>query len=112
MKCEDGVMDCKDCKQKWLNEEQEVETYIVHRTLRKKNCEVYICNAEDAEFNTKVWDYGYGDRMIACELCTTYKKANAKRYTKEEAIKVRDELNKERVGREYLWVISKVDEVV
>lgn len=70
------------------------EKWIVHRTLRTKNKEVYINN-----YIKKHNQYSI-----------LYEKQYAKKFTEEEAISIRDELNKKRVGKRYLWVVSKSGE--
>lgn len=70
------------------------KNYIVHRTLRtrfigEKNKEIYISGAS----------LSWGG----------YEKEKARKFTEKEAIKLRDELNTKRVGKRYLWVISKID---
>ena len=76
--------------------------WIAHRTLRKQNKETYVGWDRHSSYRVIL----YGDF-----LGTTYNKNKAFRYNNElDAITVRDMLNKDRVGKRYLWVISKVEE--
>lgn len=95
---------CKECVKDILNREYQPpkqEKWIVHRTLRKSGIETYV-GTEDT-------------KAIGCLYVTeshpvTKNKKYAFMYDEKNAIKVRDDLNKYRVGRRYLWVISKVEE--
>lgn len=89
------------------------EKWIVHRTLRTQNIEVYISSVKDF-YDTKV-DYlvahnigdtfgGYGENIFCCKS-----KEFAYKFNLSTALRVRDLLNKYRVGKQYLWVISKVE---
>ena len=96
-----SVISCKecgltydtDCKKQWLKREyQEPKNYIIHRTLRTQQKEVYIRQ----------------EPTMTTMRITTHYITQAKTYTLEKAIEIRDKLNINRVGRQYLWVISKV----
>lgn len=103
--------DCNECKyffnsalcKKILLESEyqspKQEKWVVHRTLRTQNRETYV------GYKTHT-DYDY----VKCGYTMVYQKEYAKRYDKEEAIFIRDLLNKDRQGKQYLWVISKVEE--
>ena len=60
---------------------------------------------EEAGFDFEVLQAIY---ETALEIKRRIKYDNAYRYTKQEAIKLRDKLNEERKGKQYLWVISEV----
>lgn len=97
---------CKECVKDILNREYQPpkqEKWIVHRTLKTNGMETYVSYLEidRAYFNNK-----WNTRIIPDY---TYNKNYAKSFNKHQAIKVRDELNKDRVGKQYLWVISKVE---
>lgn len=108
-----GIMNCMRDKKycigyhKWV-EKHKNDKWIVHRTLRTQNKEVYICKD-----NIKI-DYYSHQLMIvkngSMSYFTTNKKEQAKQLPFDMAIKIRDELNEERIGKRYLWVISKVEE--
>ncbi len=106
-----------DCKKLLLEDEYqppEQAKWIVHRTLRTKNIEVYISNIKDFYDNLveylvahncgDVFD-GYGKNIFSCKS-----KEWAYKFNLSTALRVRDLLNKYRVGKQYLWVISKVEE--
>lgn len=77
------------------------EVWIIHRTLRKKGIEVYVGFNTETDWRVELFDGTIG---------TTKDKKNAYKFEFAEAVKVRDDLNKRRVGKQYLWVISKVEE--
>lgn len=71
------------------------DKWIVHRTSRKQNREIYITSYVNERVEVAKYEFNKNDAM---------------RYIETEAIKIRDELNKDRQGKRYLWVISKVEE--
>ena len=86
----------------------------MHRTLRTQNKEVYISKIKD-EHDTKV-EYlvayncadvfdGYGENIFDCK-----NKELAYKFNLSTALRIRDLLNRNRAGKQYLWVISKVEE--
>lgn len=83
----------------------------MHRTLRTQNKEVYIgCDKDDKTNANKFVKYPI--RCISGDIfntSVTYNKNKAFRYEFEDAVLLRDELNKDRVGKQYIWVISKVE---
>ena len=92
------------CKMTFLYQEYKPsypynKSWIVHRTLRKQDTEVYIGYSY-----TKTYMLFLDDRKVF----TTYIKDSADKYTYDVAVSIRDELNKDRVGKQYLWVISEV----
>lgn len=91
--------DCNGCKKHFL--EAEYQEWIVHRTLRTQNKEVYI--GVDNKNTNRLWG-------ASGPFETTYNKDRANKYDFDRAIHLRDEFNKDRVGKQYLWVISKVEE--
>ncbi len=96
---------CEDCLKKLLKSEYQPpkqEKWIVHRTLRTQNKETYIGNDNSNTYKVKLNIYDTYN--------TTYKKEKATRYKKEDAIIERDRLNDDRIGKQYLWVISKAEE--
>lgn len=107
------------CKKELLEDEYQPpkqEKWIVHRTLRTKNIEVYISGIKDY-YNPNV-EYlvahicgnvfgGYGEYIFSCK-----NKESAYKFNLFNALRVRDLLNKDRVGKQYLWGISKVEELL
>ena len=73
--------------------------WIVHRTLRKKGIETYVGHRTFTDYDD-----------VKCGYTMIYQKKFATKYLEKEAIEVRDELNEHRIGKRYLWVISKVEE--
>lgn len=84
---------------KTKNKEPKQEKWIVHRTLRNKGRETYVGKRTNTDYDD-----------VKCGYVMIYQKEYATRYEEKEAIKIRDELNEQRVGKRYLWVISKVEE--
>ena len=94
--------ECKKCMRAFWEEEYQPpkqEKWVVHRTLRTKNKESYVGYRTHTDYDD-----------VKCGYTMVYKKEYAKRYDKSDAIMARDELNKDRVGKQYLWVISRVEE--
>lgn len=82
---------------KELQKGEKVEDkWIIHRTLRKKNKEIYIMHFNEISFE-KYHQFGFD-----------YNRKSAQQFTEQEAIRIRDMLNIKRVGKRYLWVISEV----
>ena len=85
--------------------------WIVHRKLRTKNIEVYISKVKDYKVEYLVAHNcadvfgGYGENIFSCK-----NKELAYKFNLSNATRLRDLLNKDRVGKQYLWVISKVEE--
>lgn len=111
--------ECKNCPEfddltNWCNingnchlvEKPKQEKWIVHRTLRKKGIEIYVKHAYK-EYTKKYLEPWKEDKTI---VIYTNKKNEAQKIREENAIRVRDLLNKDRIGKRYLWVISKVEE--
>lgn len=97
---------CEDCLKLLLNKEYQPpkqEKWIVHRTLRTKNKEIYI-GIKNMEF-TQYWLHTFKGNVPI-----TYEKGSAFKHDFYNAVILRDELNKTRVGKQYLWVISRVEE--
>lgn len=82
------------------------DKWIVHRTLRKKGIEIYVKDAYK-EYTKKYLEPWKEDKTI---VIYTNKKNEALKTREENAIRVRDLLNKDQIGKRYLWVISKVEE--
>ena len=105
-----------DCKKVLLEDEYQPpkqEKWIVHRRLRTKNIEVYIGCDKDDKNNANKFIKCLTIRCNSGDLFNTsitYNKNKAFRFDFEDAVLLRDELNKDRVGKQYLWVISKVEE--
>lgn len=111
---ESGSANCKTVLLEDEYQPPKQEKWIVHRTLRTKSIEVYISNVKDY-YDTKI-EYlvahncgdifgGYGENIFSCKS-----KELAYEFDLSNATRLRDLLNKERVGKQYLWVISKVEE--
>lgn len=95
---------CEDCLKLLLNKEYQPpkqEKWIVHRTLRTKNKEIYFGIDNDIDKTKMIMFGGY---------TTTYNPNKAMPFSEESAIQIRDKLNKVRQGKRYLWVISRVEE--
>ena len=73
----------------WEEKSKQNKKWIVHRTLRKKGRETYISVTFGKPFYTE-------------------RKEKAQRFTMETAIALRDELNKQRIGKRFLWVVSRM----
>lgn len=98
--------ECKECMRAFWEEKYQPpkkEKWIVHRTLKKQNREVYI-GTKNADFTT------HWLRVFDGNVPTTYEKEYSFKYDFRNAVMIRDELNKNRVGKQYLWVTSKVEE--
>lgn len=80
-------------------QDEKSDKWIVHRTLRKSGLETFI--SED-KFEKQI---GFANQ---CLIGVTKYLEDAQKYSRKEAIKDRDILNKDRIGKQYLWVISKV----
>ena len=98
-----------DCKKVLLEEEYQPpkqEKWIVHRTLRrKKGIETYV-SLDREGYRLRNYDTPFNHY----ELYSHTDRKQAKGFSREEAIHIRDILNEKRVGKRYLWVISKVEE--
>lgn len=101
--------DCNECKKHFLEAEYyepKQEKWIVHRTLRKSGRELYV---ENAYIDYILNNNGYlTEKGIKAEY--TYDKSKLKGRPFKNTVIIRDMLNKNRVGKQYLWVISKVEE--
>lgn len=84
-----------------INAEPKQEKWIVHRTLRTNGMETYV-GTEDEK--------AIGCLLVIENYPVTDNEDYAFKYDIKNAIKVRDKLNQYRVGKQYLWVISKVEE--
>lgn len=73
------------------NEKTENKTWYIHRTSEKRNCELYIFIIANCCLSTNE---------------TSGDKFKRSYFTKSDAIKIRDILNKKREGKTYLWIVS------
>lgn len=91
---------CLKCMDRFMKEEYQPpkqEKWIVHRTLRTENTETYI-GVDDSNIR-EFSNFG-----------VTYNKDKANKVSFDQAVLWRDILNKDRVGKQYLWIVSKVEE--
>lgn len=107
--CFKSGIKCIDCIIDLLEKEYQPpkqEKWIVHRTLRTNGMETYVSIIGSENGFKKKWLGDYKEFSLYGYLY----KPMARKFDKEEAILIRDLLNQDRVGKQYLWVISKVDE--
>lgn len=94
-KCEETT--CNDCMKNFLQEEyEEPKKWIVYRWLRKKGRYTYI--GEDDRNTSGHTTKGF---------YTTFDKAKTTKYSLKKAIDLRDYLNQDRQGRQYIWLIAE-----
>ena len=84
------------------------EKWIVHRTLRTNGMETYVGYSDDnVDDGCRKYFLGTFDgKNISGYLL----KLKAHKFDYLEAIVLREQLNKQRAYRRYLWVMSKVEE--
>ena len=97
---------CRECVKEFLNskyQEPKQEKWIVHRKLRTNGIEVYVVER-------RFGDYTINVSKEMSYFTSHIKEKAVKLNDLHSAIFMRDKLNEIRKGKQYLWVISKVEE--
>lgn len=81
------------------------EKWLVHRTLRKSGGRETYVSLDRNGYRLRNYDTPFNHY----ELYSHTDRKQAKEFSREEAIHIRDILNEKRVGKRYLWVISKLE---
>lgn len=81
------------------------EEWIVHRTLRKNGGRETYVSLDRNGYGLRNYDTPFNHY----ELYSHPDRKQAKEFSREEAIHIRDILNEKRIGKRYLWVISRVE---
>ena len=109
MSCEIKI--CSECIRDLLEKEYQPpkqEKWIVHRTLRMNGMETYVgYSDDDVDDGCRKYFLGTFDGK---NISGYLHKLKAHKFDYLEAIVLREQLNKQRAYKQYLWVISKVEE--
>lgn len=102
---------CDSCKNNYLLEVYQPpkqEKWIVHRTLKMNGMETYVGYSDDnVDDGCRKYFLGTFDGK---NICGYLHKLKAHKFDYLEAIVLREQLNKQRAYKQYLWVISHVEE--